>query len=104
MVYVDDMQAPYRRMIMCHMVADTKEELLAMADSIGVQRKWIQEEGTYQEHFDICLEMKYKALRLGAKQITSRELVNITWSRPNAPAHMKQLLKDWDLERIPGSI
>lgn len=55
MVYIDNMNAPFGRMIMCHMIADTKEELLEMADKIGVQRKWIQEEGTWQEHFDVSL-------------------------------------------------
>lgn len=42
MVYVDDMRAPYRMMVMCHMVADTPEELHAMAGHIGVARKWYQ--------------------------------------------------------------
>lgn len=41
MVYVDDMYAQFGRMKMCHMIADTTTELNAMADSIGVQRKWI---------------------------------------------------------------
>lgn len=76
-VYVDDMAAPNRRMIMCHMVADTKEELLDMVDEIGVDRKWIQEEDTYREHFDICLTKKRIAIRHGAKLITRRELVDI---------------------------
>ena len=82
MVYVDDMDAPFGRMLMCNMIADTKEELLEMADKIGVQRKWIQEEGNWQEHFDICLSKKAKAIKLGAK-ITMRELVAITSKRKN---------------------
>lgn len=81
MVYVDDMRAPYRRMIMCHMIADTKEELLDMVDKIGVKRNWIQCEGTYKEHFDICLAMKEKAIKKGAKQITLRELAFMLQNR-----------------------
>jgi hypothetical protein len=41
-VYVDTMEAAFGRMIMCHMWADTLDELLAMADRIGVLRKWLQ--------------------------------------------------------------
>lgn len=70
MVYVDDMNAPFRNMIMSHMIADTKEELLEMADKIGVNRKWIQCENTYLEHFDIALSKKALAISLGAKLIT----------------------------------
>lgn len=41
-VYVDDMEAGFGRMVMCHMWADTLDELLEMVDAIGVQRKWLQ--------------------------------------------------------------
>lgn len=62
-VYVDDMKAPFGRMVMCHMLADTTNELLAMADKIGVARKWIQHPGTAKEHFDIALKAKTNSLR-----------------------------------------
>lgn len=77
-VYVDDFNYPYGRMKMSHMIADTTEELLDMADKIGVNRKWIQHAGTYREHFDICLQKKSRALDLGAKAITYRELGQMT--------------------------
>jgi hypothetical protein len=78
MVYVDNMEAGFGRMIMCHMIADTTEELMKMADKIGVQRKWIQDFGTYQEHFDICLSKRKKAIQFGAKEVPMRDLVRIT--------------------------
>lgn len=74
MVYIDNMEAPFGRMKMCHMIADSTEELLAMADKIGVQRKWIQYPGTKKEHFDICLSKKAKAITFGAKAITMRQI------------------------------
>lgn len=76
-VYVDGMEAAFGRMVMCHMVADTTEELLAMADKIGVQRKWIQYPGTYHEHFDICLTRKRKAITAGAVLIGWREFADL---------------------------
>lgn len=81
MVYVDNMEARFGRMVMCHMIADTTDELLEMADKIGVARKWIQDYGTYQEHFDICQSKKKKAIEFGAKQITMKELISITNAR-----------------------
>jgi hypothetical protein len=68
------MQAPFGRMKMCHMIADTTEELLAMADTIGVDHRWLQHRGNLSEHFDICMSMKTKALKAGAKLVTQREL------------------------------
>lgn len=74
-VYVDDMEAKFGRMVMCHMIADSHEELVAMVRKIGVQTKWIQHAGTYREHFDICLAKRAKAVAAGAIEITQRELV-----------------------------
>lgn len=74
MVYVDDMKAKFQNMVMCHMIADTKEELLDMVDRIGVNRKWIQNEGEYLEHFDVSLSKRKLAVGFGAKEITWREL------------------------------
>lgn len=77
-VYIDDMEADFGRMKMCHMIADTSEELLAMVDAIGVQRKWIQYPGTKSEHFDISLGKKQLALQHGAKPITWLQLSCMT--------------------------
>jgi uncharacterized protein DUF4031 len=71
-VYVDNMNATYGRMIMNHMYADSHDELVAMADKIGVARKWIQHAGTYKEHFDIALSKKQLAIANGAKETTWR--------------------------------
>lgn len=73
-VYVDDMEADFGNMVMCHMIADSSEELLAMADKIGVNRKWIQKPGTPREHFDICKTKRAKAVKNGAIEITWMEL------------------------------
>lgn len=72
-VYVDNMHESklgnYGRMKMSHMIADTTEELLAMADKIGVQRKWLQYPGTYKEHFDIAKSKRDLAVAAGAIEI-----------------------------------
>ena len=66
-VYVDDVRHRYGRMIMCHMWADTLEELLAMADTIGMNRKWLQKPPRASwVHFDVSLMMKARALEHGA--------------------------------------
>jgi hypothetical protein len=61
-------------MVMCHMLADSTEELLAMADAIGVARKWLQKPGTASEHFDICKSKRALAVRAGAVELTMRDL------------------------------
>ncbi|MBW0450866.1 DUF4031 domain-containing protein [Paraburkholderia phenoliruptrix] len=81
-VYVDDMylyplgelKLPGGRVMkMSHMVADTREELVAMARAIGVQQRHIQKLGTDREHFDICKSYRDKAIKAGAVPITLRQ-------------------------------
>lgn len=88
-VYVDDMEAPYRGMKMCHMMADTPEELRAMAKAIGVQLKWIQNKGGPREHFDIALAKKTLAVAHGAIPITLRQLG--VWSAARSRAWPKRV-------------
>lgn len=72
-VYVDNMKRPYRRMIMVHMIADSDEELHAMAALIGVQRKWWQPPDRGGSHYDICLAKKGLAMAAGAVSVTARQ-------------------------------
>lgn len=66
-VYVDDVRHKFRHMTMCHMWADTLDELLGMAKRIGVQRKWLQEPPKASwVHFDISLGKKDLARKYGA--------------------------------------
>lgn len=74
-VFVDTMRASYGRMVMCHLGADTTEELLEMVDKIGVARKWIQHQGEWREHFDIALSKRQLAIEAGAIVVTQREFV-----------------------------
>lgn len=83
-VYVDDMRAPFGRMVMCHMLSDSTEELLAMADRIGVARRWLQKAGTPHEHFDIALSKRALAVKAGALEITSSQLGRIIKAKREA--------------------
>lgn len=80
-VYVDNMQAPFDRMKMCHMIADSTDELLEMADRIGVQRKWLQKAGRHDEHFDIALSKRKLAVAAGAVEVSMMDLGRILRAR-----------------------
>lgn len=75
MVYVDKARNQYGRMKMCHMVADTLDELHAMADRIGVKRKWFQNHAT--PHYDICQAKRQLAVEAGAIEVDRRGLVAV---------------------------
>lgn len=70
-VYVDDYRAPYRNMYLSHMTADTVGELHAMADKIGLERKWFQR-GSHP-HYDVSESKRLLAIGFGAKEETVRE-------------------------------
>ncbi len=81
-VYVDDMHltsmGKYGRMRMCHMVADSVEELHAMADKIMVARQRYQgPPKSVNPHYDICMKMRDRAITYGAIQITMRQAIHV---------------------------
>jgi hypothetical protein len=69
-VYVDRVRLGYGRMLMSHMIADTPDELHAMADHIGVARHWFQKPPKVSFwHYDIA--QSKRALSIGAGAIDS---------------------------------
>ena len=85
-VYVDNYNAPYKHMIMCHMIADTDQELYEMVDKIKVNRKW-----KHNNHYDICLSKKKLAIKNNAIEITLDEIAKIT--------HLRKMRKHFKIKR-----
>jgi hypothetical protein len=73
-VYVDAAAQPFGRMIMCHLMADTPEELRAMALRIGVAVKWFQYKAS-APHFDICKSKRALAVAAGALELEREPFV-----------------------------
>ena len=72
-VYVDTARHPFRGYIMCHMIADSLDELHAMADKIGMERRWFQAPPKASHpHYDIPESKRAKALVLGAREVCQR--------------------------------
>lgn len=71
-VYVDKPRHRLGRMIMCHMAADTDEELHAMADKIGIDRRHFQ-----GDHYDICKLKRRAAIAAGAREVSAKELCRV---------------------------
>lgn len=75
-VYVDTSRNRFGRMVMCHMIADTLDELHAMAAQCGMQRSWFQAPPKASfPHYDVCLTRKADAIRNGAIELQRREFV-----------------------------
>lgn len=98
-VYVDDMylypMGEFGRMKMSHMMADTTEELLAMADRIGVARRWLQHAGTPGEHFDIAMSKRATAIAAGAIAMTCDDLARWRIAKRRADqTSLRQISRD----------
>lgn len=72
-VYVDNhylyATSRFRGMRMSHMIADTDEELHAMAARIGLRREWYQ-----GDHYDVGIGKRAQAVACGAREVTWRQL------------------------------
>jgi hypothetical protein len=76
-VYVDGERNSFGRMKMCHMIADTLEELHDMAQRIGLRREWFQKSRSGMPHYDVCQSKRALAVKLGAVEINRRQLVEL---------------------------
>ena len=74
MIYVDDMLRQFGGCLMSHMMADTDDELHALATRIGLKRSWWQPPSKGGSHYDISQTMKAKAIQHGAVSVTQRQL------------------------------
>lgn len=68
-VYVDDPVTLWRGRRWAHLMADTLEELHAMAARLGLPRHAFQNK-TSGAHYDITAELREQALALGAVAIS----------------------------------
>lgn len=68
-VYVDDAVIPWRGQRWAHLMADTLEELHAMAAQLGVPRRAFQDKSS-GAHYDVTVELREQALQLGAVAIS----------------------------------
>lgn len=55
------------------MTADTSEELHAMADRIGLRRSWVQNAGTWKEHYDLTELRRAAAVAAGAVEVSWKQ-------------------------------
>jgi Protein of unknown function (DUF4031) len=73
-VYVDGLRDyGWRHGPSCHLIADSVEELIEFAESMGMRREWFQAKST--PHFDLTADGRQAAVSMGAIELTNRELV-----------------------------
>jgi hypothetical protein len=84
-VYVDPMMAcvpnaNWRWNESCHLLADTLDELHALAGRIGLKRAWFQSHGTFP-HYDLTRPRRARAVAAGA--------IEIVWTRELAAKYLR---------------
>lgn len=73
-VYVDKLvNYGWRHGPSCHLIADSVDELIEFAVSIGLRAEWYQPKSS--PHFDLTAEGRAAAVANGAIELNNRELV-----------------------------
>jgi hypothetical protein len=69
-LYVDDHKFPFGRMKMSHLfsIPENAPELEQFAGRLGLKREW-----KHHNHYDVCLSLRQRAIKLGAVPITMKE-------------------------------
>jgi hypothetical protein len=85
MIYIDDANISWGRLVMCHMIADAPTELYIMAYRLGLRTSYLQNKDTPSEHYDVAKSIKRRAIELGAKAVSTRELIEIIQKKRKNP-------------------
>jgi hypothetical protein len=64
----------------CHLLADTRDELHALADQLGVPRRIFQDH-PWRWHYDLPAHLRAEAVRLGAIELTMHEVGSLLRAR-----------------------
>ncbi len=75
--YVDSVRAypgaGLRYSEFCHLLADSRDELHAMADAIGMPRRFFQDH-PWRWHYDLPGHLRVLAVGLGAREVTLHDV------------------------------
>ncbi len=79
MIFVDMMfgcipNAKWKHEEACHMFGYDVEELCTFAESIGLKRAWLQNNGRQTAHFDLTRNKRALAVARGAEEVSLMEL------------------------------
>lgn len=79
MVYVDETIFTFRSQMWCHLFSDQGEaELHPFAQKIGLKREWFQSNPRHP-HYDLSPGKRAEAVKNGATEVTTEEMVRIIW-------------------------
>jgi hypothetical protein len=67
MFYVDEIHGGW-----CHLIADSDSELEAVARKLHLRPEW-----KHGDHYDLRPRKRAQAVRLGAKEVSSTEIVEV---------------------------
>jgi hypothetical protein len=70
----------------CHLLADTRDELQEMAETLGVPEKYFQDH-PWRWHHDLPEPLRARAVELGAREVTLHE-VGVLLRRRKAQLNM----------------
>jgi hypothetical protein len=64
----------------CHLLADTREELHAMADAVEMPRRFFQDH-PWRWHYDLPAPLRERALVAGATEVSMRDVATLLRAR-----------------------